>query len=315
MGFSTPTGIPVVTTLPASNIIKNGTTLNGNVYANDLSTAVTFEYGTTSGYGNSVKASQSPIVGEKITNVSANITGLQAGTIYHFRVISANSTGTFYGDDLTFKSTNNVPGEATGVPSCQTLETSHRTKTGITLNGVVNAYGFYTKVSFEYGTTLTYGQEVPAYPDAVTLDGDTGVYVAITGLTIGTEYHYRLITENSFGISYGNDFTFISGLPPIVETIPVSGITDSTAISGGNVIDDEGLAVTDRGVVWWTDALAECRCRIPPSTHDGFGTGNFTSYLNLKVFQIRTTTYYVEAYATNSVGTGVGEVISFTTSK
>jgi hypothetical protein len=141
------------------------------------------------------------------------------------------------------------------------------------------------------------------------------VYAAIKSLTCGTEYHYRLITENSFGISYGEDFTFISGLPPTVATIPVSGITDTTAISGGNVIDDQGLAVTDRGVIWWTDAIARCKCRVPPRTHDGSGTGNFTSYLNLKVFQIRTTTYYVEAYATNSVGTGVGEVISFTTSK
>jgi hypothetical protein len=312
MGFSTPSGIPLVTTLPATNIIKRGVTLNGNVYANDLFTAVTFEYGTTSGYGNTVKASQSPLLGEKITDVNANITGLQAGTIYHFRVISDNSAGTYYGDDQTFKSTNNVPGEATQLPACQTDFATHDSKTGVTLNGSVNAYGFYTKVSFEYGTTITYGQEVTAHPGTVTQFGDISVSAVITGLTCGTEYHYRLITENSFGISYGEDFTFISGLPPTVATIAVSGITDTTAISGGNVIDDGGLAVTDRGVMWGTLSEIQCHCRGLRRTHNSTGTGSYTS--NITGCKPNTT-YYVISYAINELNWSRGDTISFTTSK
>jgi hypothetical protein len=312
MGFSTPSGIPVVATLPATNIIKSGVTLNGNVYANDVSTAVTFEYGTTTGYGNTVKASQSPISGEKITDVSANITVLTAGTTYHFRAISANTTGTYYGNDLTFKSTNNVPGQATQLPACATDFVTNDSKTGVMLNGSVNAFGFYTKVSFEYGTTLTYGQEVTAHPDAVTQNGDISVSAPITGLTCGTEYHYRLITENSFGISYGNDFTFISGLPPTVLTISISGITDTTAISGGNVIDDGGLAVTDRGVMWGTLEVLQCHCRGLHRTHDGTGPGSYTSNITgLKP----NTTYYVISYAINELNWSRGDTISFTTSK
>jgi phosphodiesterase/alkaline phosphatase D-like protein len=279
---------------------------------------VTFEYGETTNYGNTVTASQSPISGEMITDVSANITGLKAGTTYHFRVISANSTGTNYGDDLTFKATNNVPGQATQLPSCQTLSVTQDSTTGVTLNGTVNAYGFYTKVSFEYGTTITYGQEVTATPGAVTTDGDTGVSAAITGLTCGTEYHYRLITENSFGISYGLDWTFLGGLkPPTVTTTPVSGITNTSAITGGNISDDGCAAIDDRGVSYTTNPAVllpenHLPMRAFAITHDGTGTGSFTS--NLTGLQPGTT-YYVRAYATNGHRGAGGNIISFTTTR
>jgi hypothetical protein len=311
----TPTGIPLVITLPANNIIKDGATLNGNVYANDLSTKVTFEYGETTNYSNSVTASQSPISGEMITDVSANITGLKAGTIYHFRVISANSNGTNYGDDLTFKATNNVPGQATGLPSCQTFWATYDSTTGVTLNGTVNSYGFYTKVSFEYGTTITYGQEVSANPGEVSQDGDVGVSASITGLTCGTEYHYRLITENSFGISYGEDFTFVGGLKrPTLTTTPVTGITDTSAITGGNISADGCAAIDDRGVFYTTNPtvlLPENQFPHIPSfrTHEGTGTGSFTSNLRLAPG----TTYYVRAYAHNGHLGATGNIISFTT--
>ena len=47
---------------------------------------VTFEYGTTISYGNTITATQSPITGGTDINVSANITGLTAGATYHYRV-------------------------------------------------------------------------------------------------------------------------------------------------------------------------------------------------------------------------------------
>jgi len=49
--------------------------LNGTVNANGDSTTVTFEYGLTTSYGNTVTAAQSPVTGATPTAVSKAITG------------------------------------------------------------------------------------------------------------------------------------------------------------------------------------------------------------------------------------------------
>jgi hypothetical protein len=97
------------------------------------------------------------------------------------------------------------------------------------------------------------------------------------------------------------------GRLPIVTTSDVSTITDSTAISGGIVESDGGSEVTARGVIW-------NRAGDPIDsgfyTSDSYRSGSFISKLtNLEP----ETRYYVQAYATNSVGTAYGEIIPFIT--
>ena len=102
MSFTTLGQVPTATTQAATNITTTEAVLNGTVNANYLSSDVTFEYGTSTSYGQIVTATQSPITGNTNTNISANITGLIVGTTYHFRVKATNSLGTINGDDLTF---------------------------------------------------------------------------------------------------------------------------------------------------------------------------------------------------------------------
>lgn len=105
MSFKTlgdPPTAPIAIAQPATNIDLSSATLNGSVNAKYFSTTVTFEYGTTLTYGNSISASQNPITGITSTLVSANISGLTSGTLYHFRVKAVNSLGTTYSNDLTF---------------------------------------------------------------------------------------------------------------------------------------------------------------------------------------------------------------------
>jgi uncharacterized protein (TIGR02145 family) len=93
---------PTATTSAAININATTATLNGIVNANDLSIVVTFEYGTTTSYGSTVTANQSPVTGVTTSSLSTDITGLTEATIYHFRIKAVNSLGTTYGSDLTF---------------------------------------------------------------------------------------------------------------------------------------------------------------------------------------------------------------------
>jgi outer membrane protein assembly factor BamB len=94
------TGPPVVATNPATNIASSSARLRGTVDPHGLTTTVHFEYGTTTSYGHTT-ASQSK-TGDVYQNVSADITGLTAGTVYHFRIVGTNSAGTRYGLDRTF---------------------------------------------------------------------------------------------------------------------------------------------------------------------------------------------------------------------
>ena len=97
--FVTP---PVVVTAAASSVTGTGATLNGTVNATGFSTAVSFDYGLTGAYGSTVVGTPTPVTGSSATGVSAAISGLSPGTLYHYRVNGTNSGGTTHGGDLTF---------------------------------------------------------------------------------------------------------------------------------------------------------------------------------------------------------------------
>jgi len=95
--------LPTVTTGAASAVASAGATLNGTVSSNGASTTVTFQFGSTTSYGNSAAATQNPLpAGALGTAVSAAITGLTCNTAYHFRAVGLNSAGTANGADASF---------------------------------------------------------------------------------------------------------------------------------------------------------------------------------------------------------------------
>ena len=87
----------------------------------------------------------------------------------------------------------------------------------------------------------------------------------------------------------------------------VTSITKTTAISGGLVVSDGNSTVTSRGVCW---SINMDPTTGDTKTIDGSGTGVFTS--NLTGLTVGTT-YYIRAYATNSVGTSYSDNYMFTT--
>ncbi|MFH1152416.1 MAG: CAP domain-containing protein [Pseudomonadota bacterium] len=109
--------------------------------------------------------------------------------------------------------------------------------------------------------------------------------------------------------SSSDDIEYTGGdaIQPTVTTTAVSQITTTTAFSGGNVTSDGGASVTARGVCWNTSGNPTV---ANPKTQNGSGTGGFTSTI---AGLSANTTYYVRAYATNSVGTGYGSAVSFKT--
>ena len=104
LSFTTPGQPPIATTQTAIKITTKSATLRGIVNANYLPAIVSFEYGTTMGYGQTVTASQSPVKGSTNADVSADISNLISGITYHFRVKAVNVLGTVYGGNMIFSS-------------------------------------------------------------------------------------------------------------------------------------------------------------------------------------------------------------------
>jgi uncharacterized protein (TIGR02145 family) len=100
-----------------------------------------------------------------------------------------------------------------------------------------------------------------------------------------------------------------SGNSATLTTLPVSNISGASATSGGNIINDGGSAITQRGIVWSTTPNPTT---ASSSTNDGSGAGSFTSSLN---GLIANTTYYVRSYAMNGAGTAYGNQVSFTSAQ
>ncbi|MFS4491996.1 hypothetical protein [Maribacter sp. 2308TA10-17] len=94
---------------------------------------------------------------------------------------------------------------------------------------------------------------------------------------------------------------------PKVTTAAISEITESTAISGGNVTDDGGATITERGVCWSTSTEPTVSDN---KTTNATGIGVFSSSLE---GLDANTAYFLRAYATNNEGTAYGNEISFTT--
>jgi hypothetical protein len=78
-----------------------------------------FEYGSTASYGSSMSCSPSPGEGESPVAVSAAIAGLTPRTVYHFRTVATNATGTSYGGDETFTTLPLTASESTNRGSSQ----------------------------------------------------------------------------------------------------------------------------------------------------------------------------------------------------
>src|SRR5690606_332382 len=76
---------------------------------------------------------------------------------------------------------------------------------------------------------------------------------------------------------------------------------------GGTITSSGGQPVQARGMVWNTSGSPSLSDNF---TSDGSGTGSFTSNLSGLTAN---TTYYVRAYATNSVGTAYGNEVSIIT--
>jgi hypothetical protein len=209
----------------ATNVGLSEATLNGEVQPVGVEAKYYFEYGTTEAYG-SRTSEASAGSGNAFVEVSAVLSGLQLGTIYHYRLVASSSRGTTVGADQRFETHG-------GKPVVETSHTRFVRYTEARLGATVDAKGVPTTFYFEYGTTAAYGhltEEESLEEDRAEEEGAT-----ISGLEPATVYHFRIVATNSYGTSYGADESFSTHKEPLVETGAPSAVGYETATLNGAI--------------------------------------------------------------------------------
>ena len=211
------TAITVVTE-PPSEVKATSATLSGklNPYEKPFSQC-RFEYGTTTAYGQTVPCAEGAwegAGGESLIAVQADLTGLDPGTPYHYRLAASNGAGAAHGADEPFQ----TPGPLIAATWSQDVSFGEAT-----LKAQIDPEGDPTTYVFQYGTA----GPCSAHPcaSAPIPDGDVGddsnvhtVSERLEGLSPGTTYHYRVLARSECEASVqctdaGPDLSFETYLP------------------------------------------------------------------------------------------------------
>ena len=240
-------------------------------------------------------------------NLSVYIDNLQKNTLYYF-CIECRSRHSSKRSDISSFTTENIL-----LPDVTTKAVTEITQTSAVSGGEVISDGGDEVIA--RGLCWSTSQN-PTINDNHTNDGvGTGIFTTnLSDLVPNTTYYLRAYATNSVGTAYGEERVFttleeeIIVLPTVI-TAEVTDITQSSAISGGEVISDGGVEVIARGLCWSTSQNPTIE---NDTTIVGNGLGVFVSDIAVLT---ENTTYYMRAYATSAHGTAYGEEKCFTTLK
>ncbi len=245
--------VPDVATGSAGEVHPTSAKLEGTVNPDGLELkSCRFEYGTEASYGQSapcVPAAGSIPADSSVHAVSASVTGLTPGGTYHFRLVASNANGQNTGQDVVFSTPP--------PPSISDASTTNVTDISADLTAQIDPNGFETTYRFEWGTSTAYGNSVPG---GQVLRGTSGVSVGthLSGLSVNTTYHWRVVAQNENGTTTGLDHTFVystvgAGLPDNRAYEMVTPVQKNAALIGdmfsGNatpLISEDGSRVIAR---------------------------------------------------------------------
>lgn len=288
---------PVVTLQAASNITQNSATLSAVITSSTPINNI-FEYGTDPSFGSNTQSVYT-------SNKSINITGLNAGTNYYYRISVSNSDGSTVapldGNDnpsyYSFKTTGYT------TPYVSTLGADNITTSSATLNGRVNTYGLNGSYYFRYYS----GSSCASYLGNTSTQSLTGssqiqyVTSSLNGLSAGQSYCSEIVAViNGFDISGGKvSFKTSSNTvnPPASCTI--------TSISADNGSISSGSSTTIR---WATNNCTSASLRGSAVSVNGtqstgalYSTTSFTlNAYNSTTSDSETITVTVNGGSTNS---------------
>lgn len=240
--------------------------------------------------------------------LTATLTGLTEGQVYHARAYAVTRDGTFYSGDVQFQT------ETTYAPTLTTITVYDKTETGVKVRASVATNGGLdiTEKGIVYSSTeaeptLEKGTKVVA-----TGEGND-ISVTLSNLKGGTTYFARAYATNAKGTGYGvvGEFATAQHTVPVVGSLNVSSIGDDNAQASAFLSDigGEGEVISECGFVLSVGSeptVEGCDFKIVSTAT----TEEFTAKLTKLSYS---TLYNIRAYAINKVGAGYSQMLQFET--
>jgi large repetitive protein len=277
--------------IPASAIA--GTSFSANWVASSGASSYRLDVSTVSSFASFVTAWENVNVGN-VTTYSVN-TNISEGTQYYYRVRAVSADGT--SDNSSTISILTVP----PAPVEQAAATVTNSSFDAKWNASTGATGYRLDVATNSG--FGGGTFVTGYEN---LDVSNVTTFAVTGLSGGTSYHYRIRAYNTGGTSAS------SGVHSMVTLSPGPVATAATTVAATSFDAN------------WNASSGATGYELDVATSSGFGAGTFVAGYEAKVLgNILTqsvggltagTTYYIRVRATNGSGAdGNSNIITVST--
>jgi hypothetical protein len=308
--FTTAPAVEGVSTGPAEELTPSTAKLTGSLAPEGTDAHYYFQYGTSSAYGSTSPPPPGVDAGAGVEPVPAETTlaGLEANTVYHYRLVATDKFGATDGADATFT----TPGPPTVLSeSSEVISTEKFGQTNATLQGQVNPGGFASTYRFEYGETTAYGTNTPI-PDGEIGSGEEPVSLpaaTLSGLKVASTYHYRVVASNSQGTVHGPDRQFTTVAGALIDAFATEVVSTSATLNAQiNPLGSHTHYYFQYGV---STAYASSGPN-PPVADVGAGESSRAVSLRLQSLQ-PSTVYHYRVLAENSLGVVASADQTFTT--
>ena len=200
----------------AQTVGSTTASLIGGVYPNGLDTTYSWQYGTSTAYGQQT-APRDVGSGTAPVTAQASLTGLTPGVTYHYRLVATNSDGTDYGYDYTMATptVNNVAPVNTVAPvvSGQSLQGQTLSASTGGWSPTPTTYTYQWQRSTDGGTTWS------------SISGAITSSYSVAGSDLNAQIRAVISATNSYGTTAATTtpVTIGSGAPAVTTGPTIAG--------------------------------------------------------------------------------------------